>query len=166
MTTVQFYNQISLLENQLLAFSIKLTSNMDDAKDLVQETTFKALKYRSKYSDNTNFKAWILTIMKNTFLNNYKRSKKILNTFQDQSLDSVRSESMDQSTYGYIDLKDINASINALEDLYKIPFQKFVEGYKYDEIAEQLNIPIGTVKSRIFFARKKLQTALSDYSLN
>lgn len=162
MTTLQFYNNIEELDTHLFNFSYKLTANLDDAKDLLQETKYKAIKYKNKYSLNTNFKAWLFTIMKNTFINNYKKAKKTLNVFEDKELDYLKISDESNTAYSYINHKELMSIVNQLDDIYKTPFIKFVDGFKYDEIADELNIPIGTVKSRIFLARKKLQEVLSN----
>lgn len=135
-----------------------MTSEPDDAADLVQETMARALQYKSKFRHQTNFKSWIFTIMRNIFINQYRRQKKwqaiheqdasyIADTFgnkNDQYADSITR------------LGEINREINGLSEDLKTTFNLYNEGFKYEEIAEQLNIPVGTVKSRLYMARRKL----------
>ncbi len=165
MTTVQFNNHLMSLQDNLLYFALSLTANDDDARDLLQETTLKALTYRKQFAANTNFKAWVFTIMKNTFINNYRRNQKIRNTFDgnDESLRSAYKQSFASETPETVhNVMEMNSYIDKLDDDFRIPFRMHTEGYKYKEIAENLNLPIGTVKSRIFFTRKKLQAMLKD----
>ena len=166
MTQLQF--QTALLEQQdrLLYYAKSLTSDTDKAQDLLQETFLKALTYSDKFTHNTNFKAWIYTIMKNTFINDYRRSMNTKNTFEiannefNLKIDKDKGYPSPESIYNS---KEIIKCINALEDEYKTPFNLFLEGFKYKEIAEELNLPLGTIKSRIFFTRKKLEKSLKEY---
>ncbi len=166
MTTLQFQNSLTGLENKMYYFALSLTSNSDKAHDLVQETYLKALTYQSKFSSDTNLMAWIYTIMKNTFINEYRRNLKAKTTLESQSGRMQMSFSKDDF-YPSVDSihaeKEIYKKIDLLEDEFREPFQLFLNGYKYKEIAEKLDLPLGTVKSRIFFTRKKLSTWLVDY---
>lgn len=165
MTTLQFNSSLLGLQDKLHYFALSLTSNHDDADDLVQETTLKALTYRSQFVNNTNFKAWMFTIMKNTFINSYRRNKKSRNTFDgsEEALRSAAKENYESETPEQAhNVKELTLTIERLDEDFKIPFKMHTEGFKYKEIAEQLDLPIGTVKSRIFFTRKKLQEMLKD----
>jgi RNA polymerase sigma factor (sigma-70 family) len=169
MTQVQFNNALLGLSNKLHYYALSLTSDSEKADDLLQETFLKALTYRDKFAQNTNFKAWIYTIMKNTFINDYRRNVKTKNTFDGSNNDFHLLVSTDKVYPGpdsFYSSKEINKTIDSLEDEYKVPFTMFLDGYKYKEIAEELDLPLGTVKSRIFFTRKKLEKALKDYSNN
>ncbi|NQU55520.1 MAG: sigma-70 family RNA polymerase sigma factor [Bacteroidetes bacterium] len=169
MTQVQFNNALLGLSDKLHYYALSLTSNSERANDLLQETLLKALTYRDKFTQNTNFKAWIYTIMKNTFINDYRRNVKIKNTFDGSNNDFHLMFSKDKvypSPDSFYSTKEIHKSINALENEYKVPFNMFLDGYKYKEIAEKLELPLGTVKSRIFFTRKKLVKSLHEYSSN
>ncbi len=165
MTTIQFNDRLLNLQDRLLYFALSLTANDEDARDLLQETTLKALTYRNQFAANTNFKAWVFTIMKNTFINNYRRSKKSRNTF-DGTEDALRSafkKNYASETPEMVhSVTEMKKQIERLDDDFRIPFIMHTDGYKYKEIAEQLDLPIGTVKSRIFFTRKKLQGMLHD----
>lgn len=169
MTQIQFNNALLGLKDKLHYYALSLTTDHEKANDLLQETFLKALTYREKFTQNTNFKAWIYTIMKNTFINDYRRNVKAKNTFDGSNNDFYLKFSKDKIYPGpdsFFSSKEITKSINSLEDDYRIPFTMFLEGYKYKEIAEELNLPLGTVKSRIFFTRKKLEKLLKDYATN
>jgi len=166
MTTLEFNSKLISLEGNLERFALSLTSNREEAKDLLQETYLKALTYSDKFVEYTNLKAWAYTIMKNTFINNYRKSIRE-NTTVDSTkdlflLNNSRESQLvrPDSEYSY---KEINKAVDNLEDEFKIPFRMHVEGYKYKEIADALGLKIGTVKSRIFFTRKKLMETLQDY---
>lgn len=169
MTQIQFINALLGLSDKLHYYALSLTSDSERADDLLQETFLKALTYREKFTQNTNFKAWIYTIMKNTFINDYRRKVKTKNTFEGSNNDFHLMFTKDKvypAPDSFYSSKEITKSINALEDEYKVPFTMFLDGYKYKEIAEELSLPLGTVKSRIFFTRKKLEKALHEYSDN
>jgi RNA polymerase sigma factor (sigma-70 family) len=159
MTVIEFQYKLIDLEKCLLKFAYSLTTNKDEAKDLVQETFCKALKNSDKFVYDSSFKAWIFTILKNTFINNYNRSTK-RNTFSDQSEDGfyinyARASDAYNPHSAYAS-KEIEKTIETLDDIFKLPFKMRNEGFKYKEIAETLDLNIGTVKSRIFFAKQKL----------
>lgn len=166
MTTIQFQNSLTGLENKMYYFALSLTSNSDKAHDLVQETYLRALTYQSKFSSDTNLMAWVYTIMKNTFINEYRRNVKAKTTIESQSNNLHISFSKDDF-YPSVDSihaeKEIYKKIDLLEEEFREPFQLFLSGYKYKEIADKLDLPLGTVKSRIFFTRKKLSRWLVDF---
>ncbi|MEI7422713.1 MAG: sigma-70 family RNA polymerase sigma factor [Prolixibacteraceae bacterium] len=167
MTTIQFQNSLTALENKLYYFALSLTSNSDKAHDLVQETFLRALTYQSKFSSDTNLIAWVYTIMKNTFINEYRRNIKAKNALDCKTGSLLISFSKD-NFYPSVDSvhaeKEIHKKIDMLNEDFRVPFQLFLSGYKYKEIAERLGLPLGTVKSRIFFTRKKLSKWLVDYA--
>lgn len=167
MTAIEFNQQLVNQRTPLKNFAYSLTSNTEEAQDLVQETFLKALKYRDKFADATNLKAWLYTILKNTFINSYRRSiktRQIITQTDDLSLVKPLSGSNSPDANSQINLKHILNAVDRLEDEYKIPFTRYNDGYKYQEIAEELDIPIGTVKSRIFLARKRLMKDLKEYA--
>lgn len=168
MTAVEFNHQLIGLQPNLEKFALSLTSDHDDAKDLLQETYLKAIANRNKYVDYSNLKAWTFTIMKNTFINNYRRSvkqKTTIDTTDDLYYLNKSQESKLENPEGHMSFKEINHIIDELEDEYKVPFMMHTSGYKYKEIAEELDLKIGTVKSRIFFTRKKLMDRLNAYQI-
>lgn len=166
MTTIQFQNTLTGLEKKMYYFALSLTSNSDKAQDLVQETFLRALTYQSRFSADTNLIAWVYTIMKNTFINQYRRNIKVKTTLESHS-DMSRISFSTNDRYPSVDSihaeKEIYKSINSLNKEFREPFQLFLNGFKYKEISEKLDLPLGTVKSRIFFTRKKLSVSLSDY---
>ncbi len=146
---------------------MNLTRDADDAKDLIQETLLKALVSRDKFRVGTNLKAWLYTIMRNTFINNYNKiTKRHTNVdateyFQYFNTDeNYITQNGAQSTFV---MNDLNGAINQLGEAYRTPFMMYYIGYKYLEIAEKLQIPIGTVKNRIHIARKELKARLTMY---
>jgi RNA polymerase sigma factor (sigma-70 family) len=166
MTAIEFNHRLTSLQDNLHYFAMTLTSNSEEAKDLVQDTYVKALTNRDKFEDNTNLKAWTFTIMKNTFINNYRRNLRtnaIIDTTEDLYFLNLPKESGIPSPESQISLKDIQKRVDMLDADQKIPFEMHTQGYKYKEIADKLQISIGTVKSRIFFGRKKLMENLKGY---
>lgn len=167
MTQIQFNNALLGMQSKLHYYALSLTSDSEKASDLLQETLLKALSNREKFSQNTNFKAWVYTIMKNTFINDYRRkvkAKNCLNDTQKGYATIIGNEyASPESSY---QSGEITKSIAQLNEDYRIPFTMFLEGYKYKEIADELNLPLGTVKSRIFFTRKRLEKVLTGYSMN
>ncbi len=166
MTTLEFNHKLISLEDNIERFALSLTYNRENAKDLLQETYLKALYYKDKYVEVANFNAWVFTIMKNTFINNYRKSvreKAIIDNTKDFLLTNNLEVSYIGRPFSELAYKEINGAINSLEDELRVPFIMHTKGFKYKEIAETLNINIGTVKSRIFLARKKLMETLSDY---
>jgi len=166
MNSQKFKDEILSMRGKLKNFALSLTSNTDDANDLVQETYLKVLLSEDKYEEDTNLKAWVLTIMRNTFINDYRKRKRINEFICDDAyihiLDICSVQSSDRADVNYY-VKEINKQINNIDDEQRIPFEMFLDGYKYKEIADKMQISLGTVKSRIFFTRKKLQSKLADY---
>lgn len=166
MKSLSFRKDLIGVQEELLRFAYKLTANREEANDLLQETSLKALDNEEKYVPDTNFKGWMYTIMRNIFINNYRKIVRE-QTFVDQT-DNQYHLSMPQdsgfaSTEGAYDLKEMHRIVNSLPRDYKVPFSMHVSGFKYREIAERLGLPLGTVKSRIFFTRQKLQEELKDF---
>ena len=126
----------------------------------------KNLDNEEKYVPDTNFKGWIYTIMRNIFINNYRkivRDQTFVDTTDNYYHLNLPQDSGFESTEGAYDLKEMHRIVNALPREYKIPFSMHVSGFKYREIAEKLGLPLGTVKSRIFFTRQRLQQELKDF---
>ena len=165
-TSTTFQGKLLSLQSNLLNFAYMLTSNYDDAYDLLQDTTLKALDNEDKYVDNVNFKGWVFTIMRNIFNNNYRkvvRSSTVVDKTEDLYHLNLPQDSGFQTPEGSFAAMEITKAINSFSDEYRVPFSMHVAGYKYNEIAEKMNLPLGTVKSRIFFARQKLQQQFHDY---
>ena len=170
MTSMEFNSKLNTLTTLLHSFAYNLTKNMEDAKDLYQETAYRALFNRDKFQPGTNFKAWMFTIMKNIFINNYRKKVKantILDTTDNQYYLNSGSHATSNAAEGGILLKELNILVESLDDSIRIPFLMHFEGFKYQEIADELGLPLGTVKSRIFFARKELkEKILSNYGFH
>ncbi len=160
MTTAEFSQQIAKLRPTLRTFTYRFTSNGDDSQDLVQDTILKALTYRDKFKDDTNLKGWLFTIMRNTYINNYRKAQRE-KTSHDDTKDLHFLNVEDEYTFnrpeGSLEFKETWRNMNSIKDELLIPFKMHTTGYKYHEIAEHLKLPIGTVKNRIFHARKEIQ---------
>ena len=166
MKTTTFAQNLLSIQTELFHFAFKLTADREEANDLLQETSLKALDNEEKYTSETNFKGWVYTIMRNIFINNYRKVVRD-QTFVDKT-DNLYHLNLPQdagfeSTERTYDLKEMHRVVNALPKEYRVPFAMHVSGFKYREIAEKLNLPLGTVKSRIFFTRQKLQEELKDF---
>ncbi|MBS1920217.1 MAG: RNA polymerase sigma factor [Bacteroidetes bacterium] len=148
----------------LRPFAINLTKDSDSANDLFQETLYKALVNREKYHSGTNIRAWLYTIMRNIFINNYRRNarqKTIFDNTPGDFLINLRQASVPNQAEANIHIKEIRLAIEHLPEIFKNPFQLYFDGYKYQEIAEILHEPLGTIKSRIHFARKLLKEQIA-----
>lgn len=166
MGTAKFQSNLMSLQANMLNFAYMLTSNHDDAYDLLQDTTLKALDNEDKFTEGTNFKGWVFTIMRNIFINNYRRGARqatVVDTTENLYLLNIAQDSGMETPEGSYSVSEISDSISDLPEEFRIPFSMHVAGYKYNEIAEHMQLPLGTVKSRIFFARKKLQQRFADY---
>jgi RNA polymerase sigma-70 factor, ECF subfamily len=166
MTVLEFNHQLLSLETKLGYFAQSLTSDTESAKDLLQETLLKALSNRDKFQGDKNLKAWVFTIMKNTFINNYRRairSNTIIDTTDNLYYLNLKSDNGFSSPESRHSEHEIQKAINELPNDYRTPFVMHTTGYKYKEIAEYLDQPLGSVKSKIFFARRKLMAKLEDY---
>ncbi len=164
MSTFEFQEKFNQTTSLLNAFAYNLTKNRDDAKDLFQETAFRAIKNKEKFQPGTNFKAWLMTIMKNIFINDYRKKIK-RNTFSDSTdnnyfIDSGAKTEVNEGEANIL-IKELTGMIDLLQDGFKIPFLMHYKGYKYHEISEHMGLPLGTVKSRIFFARKELKKKIA-----
>ena len=148
---------LSEKRNALCRDTYLLTTDNNKADDLVQETFYKALKYRNRFQSNSNLKAWLFTIMKNTFINDYRRQGRINSVIDADAHEFVvNNRKSDDNPERNFRLKEVNNMINSLDPAYKVPFLMYENGYKYQEISNELGLCLGTVKSRIHFSRKKL----------
>ena len=168
MTNLEFGYKVESLASNLKPYALKLTKDKDDADDLLQETVFKAYSNRKKFQDGTNLKAWMYTIMRNTFITNYQRMmrrKTFIDTTDNNHFINTNVNQLENRASGNFVLRDVNEAIDDLKDMYKTPLMMYFRGFKYHEIAEKLQIPIGTVKNRIHVARKELKEVLSIYAV-
>lgn len=166
MKNQHFEHELASLRPTLYGFTRKFTNNRDESLDLVQDTILKALKHRSKFRDDVNLKGWLYTIMRNTFINQYRKSSKFrkqvgehaefqyLNTEENYTFN--KPESVAQ-------WKEVWEVVNSIKEELGKPFKMYTSGYKYHEIAEHLSLPLGTVKNRIFQARQEIQKQLTEY---
>lgn len=169
MPSKSFQAKLLAVQDNLLNFAYLLTSNHDDAYDLLQDTTLKVLDNEDKYIDNVNFKGWVFTIMRNIFINNYRkmvRSNTVVDRTEDLYHLSMPQNSGFETPEGSIAVKEIHRLIDSFSDDLRIPFSMHLAGYKYAEISTATGIPLGTIKSRIFFARKRLQNELKDFRMD
>lgn len=167
--TFDFNQEVVNAQTSLRSFAYKFTGNDEEAKDLLQETMLKAFSYQAKFRKGTNLKAWLYTIMKNTFINNYRKAVRantlIDTTDEDYFINQTKigNDEHPESMYNHDELQKV---VNDLEDTYRVPFMMYFNGFRYKEIAKKLELPIGTVKSRIFLARRKLMLSLPQYQIN
>jgi RNA polymerase sigma-70 factor (ECF subfamily) len=163
--TIEFGLEIMQHERILRPFAFNLTKNREETEDLIQDTFYRALSNKEKFAEGTNIKAWLFTIMRNIFINNYRKNQK-RNTVNDSSdnqylLNSTREIERNGSERAFL-AEDINKAMAGVSKDFTEPFMMYYTGFKYQEIADKLGLPLGTVKSRIFFARKELQERLTE----
>jgi RNA polymerase sigma factor (sigma-70 family) len=166
MSSLEFREMLVSQADFLKPFAINLTRDAEAAKDLYQETVYKALANQEKYNTGTNIKAWLYTIMRNIFINDYRRKVKqrtIFDSTPNDFLINLRQSSVSNAAETGLRLKEIQEAIQQLPGIFKTPFLLYFDGYKYQEIAAALNEPLGTIKSRIHFARKLLKEQISRY---
>jgi RNA polymerase sigma factor (sigma-70 family) len=166
MTQLEFNFKVKEQYKPLRGFALKLTKDHEDANDLVQETMVKAFTNKDKFSEGTNLKGWLYTIMKNIFINNYRKMVKG-NIFNDNTENqfyiNYAQESVKNDGESRLVMKEMMQAIDSLTDNLRTPFLMSYEGYKYEEIASTLSVPLGTVKIRIHVARQKLKKLLEPY---
>jgi RNA polymerase sigma-70 factor (ECF subfamily) len=163
MSSIEFNDSLNKMANLLQSFAYSLTKNTEDARDLYQETAYRAITNREKFRPGTNLKAWLFTIMKNIFINNYRKKVKantIMETSDNQYYINSGDNAIGNKAESSIMMKELTRMIDTLDESIRIPFLMHYQGYKYQEIADHLDLPLGTVKSRIFFARKDLKVQI------
>lgn len=168
MDTTDIMNRVLVFDDRLRKYAFSLTRTQEDAEDLVQDTYLKVMQNADRFSEETNVKAWVYTIMRNTFINGYRRKQKS-RVSTDESVDSMYTSTATVSTDAAdlpLYVSEITSAISSMKENQRDAFELFVDGFKYQEIADMLQISIGTVKSRIFFARQKLMNYLGDYSVS
>lgn len=166
MTKIEFNTMVMHQAGSLRMYALHFTHDIDDANDLVQDTLLKAITYYNKFKEGTNLKGWLYTIMKNTFINNYRRfvriSSFVSKSEEISSANLLFSAARNQGESKFV-MDDIQHALQKLPEEYYTPFRRYFEGHKYHEIALELGIPIGTVKTRIHVARKLLKKSLKPY---
>ncbi|MCH2023983.1 MAG: RNA polymerase sigma factor [Saprospiraceae bacterium] len=164
MLSVNFSIELNKLNNVLHNFAFKLTRNQEDSKDLYQETAYRALVNKDKFHKGTNLKAWLFTIMRNIFINNYRKKIKnntILDSTDNQYYLNLGTFALNDATSSIM-MDELNNLVDKLDEGLRIPFLLHYNGFKYQEIADDLSLPLGTIKSRIFFARKVLKDEIKQ----
>lgn len=153
------------IKDNMFGFAFSLTNSKEEAMELFQDTVLKVLDSRKKYTDKSNFTGWVFTIMRNIFINRYRQASRniILPEYKDSDIPFYLPDYIIEDSSDIYTLDDINIVLKSFSKDYSVPLSMFITGYKYVEIAEFMNLPIGTVKSRIHIARCKLQKALEDY---
>ncbi len=165
MTAANFKRNYDQVKDILFGFALKLTHNQEDAKDLVQETAARAYINRDKFKVGTNFKGWATTIMRNLFINQYRKKKKRkhVNEPLDNMLFAIENKNaVSNSGETHLAVENILSMLEEVGEKYSVPFLMFFDGYEYQEIAKHLDIPMGTVKSRLFFVRKKMKHKIKE----
>ena len=164
MSTIEFNYHFEDLQSKLLPTAYRLTNNLDDAKDLIQETALRAFNNKDKFQLGTNFRAWVVTIMRNTFINIYrkKRNRKTSSEPSDSYVFVNGKHVVNNKADSNMMMGELKMIVENLDLTYREPFMLYYEGFKYEEIAERMNLPVGTVKSRIHFARKKLKHVIGN----
>ena len=166
MSNLEFSEMLVNNADFLKPFAINLTRDTEEANDLYQETLYKALANKEKYNAGTNIKAWLFTIMRNIFINNYRRKAKqktIFDSTPNDYLINLKQVTVSNAAESDMRVKEIKKAIRDLPEIFKTPFLLYFDGYKYNEIAEVLHEPLGTIKSRIHFARKLLKEQISRF---
>ena len=166
MKTATFSSMVTAHANQLHAHALNFTRDSEDANDLVQDTLIKALRFKEGFQEGSNFKGWLFVIMRNTFINDYRktaRKNSVITTEEEISSAHLTGSASKNAAEHKFAMQDIQNALNALPEAYRIPFVRYVEGYKYHEIADELEIPLGTVKTHIHQARQELKKKLKIY---
>ncbi len=166
MSTMEFNNMLVNNAEFLKPFAITLTRDSEAAKDLFQETLFRALANKEKYNVGTNIKAWLYTIMRNIFINNYRRKSKQNTIFDNTPNEFLLNQSQSvtaNNAESNLRVKDIQQAVHNLPEIFRNPFLLYFDGFKYHEISHMMNEPLGTIKSRIHFARKLLKAQIDRH---
>ena len=164
MPTIEFDWILIKNADYLKPFAITLTKDAETARGLLQETMCRALANKEKYNADTNIKAWLYTIMRNIFINDFRRGTRqntIFDPTPNDLLLNYKQGAVKNAAGSNLAMKDILAAVYQLPEIFRNPFMLYFEGYKYHEISTILTEPLGTIKSRIHFARKLLKEELS-----
>ena len=166
MSNSEFDTQVAVLRPALRSFTRRFTHNTEESLDLVQDTMLKALIYRDKFKENTNLKGWLFTIMRNTYINQYRKATRSRTSLDDTkgmyhlNVEDTHTFNKPQES---LEMKEVWRNVHNIKNELLQPFKMHATGYKYHEIAQQLQLPIGTVKNRIFHARKEIQKKMHDF---
>ncbi len=156
--------------------AFRMARNAEDAEDLIQETYLKAYKYYDKFREGTNFKAWLFKILKNTFINKYRKNQKvptqsdfadIEGVFEDQVSEQYQGSISDPETHFFESRMDgqVHEALQSIPADYRLAvLLADLEGFAYKEVAEILDVPVGTVMSRLYRGRRPLEKAMLEYA--
>lgn len=152
-------------QEEMYQWAYCLTRNYDDAQDLLQSTLLCALKSVGMYTEENNISGWLYTIMRNIFFNTTRHSGRCCCMEKEdiERMMQLGENALNDNAEIAFDMSDIQRAIDTLDRPYKIPMSLYLSGYKYQEIAEKMGIPLGTVKSRIHASRVQLQETLKDF---
>lgn len=152
-------------QEEMYQWAYRLTRNYDDAQDLLQSTLLCALKSVGMYTEENNISGWLYTIMRNIFFNTTRHSGRCCCMEKEdiERMMQLGENALNDNAEIAFDMSDIQRAIDTLDRPYKIPMSLYLSGYKYQEIAEKMGIPLGTVKSRIHASRVQLQETLKDF---
>lgn len=167
MVNQDFTGVIDQHSSSLKAFAYSFTRNHDDASDLYQDTLIKAFRYFNDFREGTNIKAWLFTIMKNTFINDYRKGARrnaVVSVKGEIECKDMLNHHQQNGALAYFIINDVERMLKLLPDDYLIPFKMHFEGYRYHEIADELAMPLGTIKTRIHVAREMLKKHLRPYA--
>ena len=155
-------------QEEMYQWAYRLTRNYDDAQDLLQSTLLCALKSVGMYTEENNISGWLYTIMRNIFFNTTRHSGRCCCMEKEdiERMMQLGENALNDNAEIAFDMSDIQRAIDTLDRPYKIPMSLYLSGYKYQEIAEKMGIPLGTVKSRIHASRVQLQETLKDFLIN
>lgn len=168
MSTIEFTQYLNQYDKALRPFAFNLTKNIADVEDLVQDTFYRAIINKDKFMEGTNIKAWLFTIMKNIFINNYRKNQKrniVTDGSDNQYLMNSTKKTLSNDAERTFMKDEIEKALNSVTKDFTEPFMMYFNGFKYQEIADTLDLPLGTVKSRIFFARKEIQAQLKSVGI-
>lgn len=163
MTTTEFQSNIEAIKAKLFGLSMKLIRNYTEAEDLLQESISKAYTKRHTFKDGTNFNAWMSTIIYNDFVNIYRKKKRrnqVVMDREDWMPVLINKVDRENNADGSLLYQELLALVAELADNLKVPFLMSYRGYPYQEIADELGLAIGTIKNRIFYARKELRAKI------
>jgi len=168
MSTTQFVQDFDSLSNYLRGFAMNLAKDKTMADDLFQETALNAFRHKDKFRKDTNMKAWLSTIMKNSFINQYRKRQRRSKIYQRATVregysSSLSGKSIHNEGEVNISVEEITKLIDRLDENFRIPFLMTYQGYKYEEIQAAMgDAPMGTIKSRIHQARKILKKQIEE----
>lgn len=164
MTTLEFNRELTNVKSTLFSFALKLTRDYQDAQDLFQDAAARGFRYCSRFEMGTNFRAWMATIIRNTFINKCraKQKRRTVSEPIESFTFSIESQNI-IANQGEMDMRiqEIYKMLDQLSDIYRIPFIMHFQGYEYKDIAKHLGLPIGTIKSRLHTARATLKKMIS-----